>query len=158
MPSGLSKRARCSGHDIIFPLSLAELHNRNLLLYGKSLHACHEAPGHGIHQRRRGKGMTAMAPEELHDSGFALQRRHVHIEVHPVDALQFERHVLVQDFGYALWYAHFRLRYDSGSSGPTATSVAISLARTAFSSSPSTGAISPDYQLLLKRTRYISSV
>src|SRR5436305_14726382 len=80
------------------------------------------------------------------------------VQVHPVDALQFERHVLVQDFGYALWYAHFRLRYDSGSSGPTATSVAISLARTAFSSSPSTGAISPDYQLLLKRTRYISSV
>src|SRR2546425_769823 len=48
---------------------------------------------------------------------------------------------MIEDFGDALWYAHFRLRYDSGPSGSTATWVAKSWARTACSSSLSTGAI-----------------
>src|ERR1700685_1939106 len=48
---------------------------------------------------------------------------------------------MIEDFGDALWYAHLRLRYDSGPSGWTATWVAKSSARTACSSLLSTGAI-----------------
>jgi hypothetical protein len=34
--------------------------------------------------------------------------------------LQREGHMVIQDIGDALWYAHFRLRHDSGPSGSIA--------------------------------------
>src|SRR3954467_10868373 len=83
-----------------------------------------------------------MAAKELHHPALTLQRWNVHVQIHPINALQLERDVLLEDFGYALWYAHFRLRYDSDPSGSTATSVAISSAGTACGPSPLTGAIS----------------
>jgi hypothetical protein len=86
--------------------------------------------------------MPAMTAEELHHSALTLKRRNVHVQIHPINALHLERDVLIQDFGYSLWYGQFRLRYGSDPSGSTATSVAISLAGTACSPSPSTGAIS----------------
>src|ERR671918_2388596 len=86
--------------------------------------------------------MAAMTAEELRYPVLTLQGRNVHVQIHPINAFQLERDVLIEDFGYALWYAQFRLRYDSGPSGSIATSVAISLAGTARSSSLSTGAIS----------------
>ena len=102
--------------------------------------------------------MPAMTAEELRHPVLTLQGRNVHVEVHPVDALQLERDVLIEDFGYALWYAQLRLRYDSDPSGSIATSVAISLAGTACSSSPSTGAIFRIIHYASGVTRYISSV
>jgi len=66
--------------------------------------------------------------------------------------LQLKSHMMIQDIGDALWYAHFRLRYDSGPS----RSIAASAAK--FSSSPSTGAISRIIRYAAHATRYISSV
>jgi hypothetical protein len=88
--------------------------------------------------------VTTMAAEELHDAAFTLQGRDVHVKIHAVDALQLERDAMIENSGHILRYAQWRLRYDSDPSGSTATWVAIPLARTACSSSPSTGAIS-DY-------------
>jgi hypothetical protein len=41
---------------------------------------------------------------------FRTQCGYVHVEVHPVDALQLKRDVLIEDLGNALWYAHLQLR------------------------------------------------
>ena len=91
------------GHNIVLPLPFAEVHDGNLLLFGQPFHARHEAFGYRVHERRGGECVAAMAAEEFHDSALTLQGRNVHVEVHPVDALQFERDVMIEDLGYALW-------------------------------------------------------
>jgi hypothetical protein len=47
--------------------------------------------------------MPTMAAEEGGDPALVLQPRHVHVEVHPVDALDFQGDVLAQDLGDAPW-------------------------------------------------------
>ena len=74
-------------HHIIFALTLLELHNRNLLLFRKSVHGGHESLGHRVHQGRGGKLVAAMLAEEFHHATFGLQHRHVDVQVHPIDAL-----------------------------------------------------------------------
>jgi hypothetical protein len=44
-----------------------------------------------------------MVPEERGHAAFVLQLRDIGIEVHPVDALDFQRDVLPQDFGDTPW-------------------------------------------------------
>ncbi len=102
--------------------------------------------------------MTAVTAEKLRDSALTLEPRHVDIEVHPVDALQLKGQMVIQYLGDALWYAHFRLRYDSDPSGSIAASAAKFIGRNCLSSSPSTGAISRIIRYAAGITRYISSV
>ena len=47
--------------------------------------------------------MAPVEPEEGDHSPFILQPRDVHVEVHPIDALQFQRDVLVDDFRDGSW-------------------------------------------------------
>jgi len=54
--------------------------------------------------------MAPVVTEETRHPLFSLQLGDVHIQVHPVDPFHFEGDVLVQHFGNAAWYAHFRLR------------------------------------------------
>jgi hypothetical protein len=56
---------------------------------------------------------AAVAAKKLHDTALALQHRYVDIQVHPVDALQLEGHMVIKNFCDTLRYAHFRLRFDS---------------------------------------------
>ena len=72
--------------------------------------------------------------------------------------LQLKSHMMIQDIGDALWYAHFRLRHDSDPSGSTAASAATFIGRNYFSSSPSTGAISRIIRYAAHITPYILSV
>src|SRR5580658_62827 len=145
-------------HHIILALALVELHQRNLLLFREMLHRRHEGFGHGVHQGRRGEFVAAVTAEKLGDSAFALQHRHVDIEIHPVDALQLESHMVIEDIGDALWYAHF----GSGTTPVLRDRLPPrrlnSSAGTARSSSPSTGAISRIIPYAAHAARYISSV
>ena len=68
--------------------------------------------------------MAEMKPEETRDSSGTLQRWHVYVQVHSVDSLDLQRHVLPENFRDRPWYAHFRLRYDSDPSGSTAATAA----------------------------------
>src|SRR5579863_6960875 len=56
-----------------------------------------------------------MAAKELDHPALVLQPRHVQVQIHPVDALDLERHVTGQDISGAASYRHRRLR----STGPT---------------------------------------
>ena len=94
-------------HHVIFALTLMELHHRNLLLFGEALHGCYEGFGHLIHQGGGGELVAAVETKEFRDSTFTLQHRHVDIEVHAIDAIQLESHMMIEDVGNALWYAHF---------------------------------------------------
>jgi hypothetical protein len=144
-------------HHLILALTLLELHQRNLLLFGELFHRRHEGFGHRVHQSRGSKFLAPVDSKKTRDSTFALQHRHVNIEVHPVDALPLESYMMIEDVGHALWYAHVGsgttpiLRDRSPLRRPN------SLAGTASSSSPATGAISRIIRYAAG-TRYILSV
>ena len=89
--------------------------------------------------------MAPVGAEELSHSTLTLQGRHVHIQVHPVDALQLERHMMLQDFG-------------SGPSGSTTASAVISSAGTACNSLRSPGATLRIMQDATGQREYNSSV
>jgi len=91
------------GGHIVFTLVAFKADERYVLLLGVALDASHEVPGHGRGQRRRSKrGLTVIA-EESRNVLLALQPRDVDVEIHPVDALQFECDVVSQDVVDAVW-------------------------------------------------------
>ena len=51
-----------------------------------------------------------MESEKAGYSSFPLQRGHVHIQVHPVNALHLPADMLSNHFGGTLWDTHWRLR------------------------------------------------
>src|SRR5450755_4811670 len=66
--------------------------------------------GDRIHQHTGGELVATMKPEKTGDSSCPLQGWHVHIQVHPVDSLDLQRHMLSKNLSDRPWYAHFRLR------------------------------------------------
>jgi hypothetical protein len=61
----------------------------------------HERLGHRVHQRDGGVLVAAVTDEEPRDPAAVGQPRHPHVQVHPVDGLHLEQHVLAQDVGDA---------------------------------------------------------
>ena len=49
-----------------------------------------------------------MVSEKLNSTRDVLQLRHVHVQIHPIDAFHFHCHVLIQDLGHRLCYLHAR--------------------------------------------------
>jgi hypothetical protein len=139
-PLGLREPLEVLRRDVVLALALPERHHRNPLSFREALHLVHEPLTDGVHQRTRRKGISTMEPKETRHAPFALQLRNVDVEVHPIDALDLQGHMPLKDLSDALWYAHVGsgstpIRRDrSPPRRPT------SLARTACSSSPSTGA------------------
>jgi len=62
-----------------------------------------------IHQRRRRERLPPMRFEEPRRSLGTLQPGYVRVEVHPIDPLQLEGHVLFQNLAHSM-YAHGRLQ------------------------------------------------
>ena len=50
--------------------------------------------------------MSAVMAQEADDAPLALQLGDVDVEVHAVDALDFQGNVVAQDFRDGLWYTH----------------------------------------------------
>ena len=48
--------------------------------------------------------MTAIGPQESHHAPIPLQLRNVDVEVHAIDPLDFESHVIFKDVGHRSWY------------------------------------------------------
>ena len=54
--------------------------------------------------------MSAVEAEERGHGPLALESGNAQVEVHPIDALQFQDHVILEDIGRTLWHLHRRLR------------------------------------------------
>jgi hypothetical protein len=54
---------------------------------------------HRRHQCRRGELVAPVEPEESHDASIVLDLRDVDVQVHPVDRLDFQRDVFLENFG-----------------------------------------------------------
>jgi len=88
-------------HDVVLALTLDEVHPRDLLLPGKAVHLGGEPVGDLGQRRGRGDRQPQLAVDVPDQASGVLQPRHIHVQVHPVDALHLEGHVLGDDFGHA---------------------------------------------------------
>lgn len=59
-----------------------------------------EVLGHRVHQRPRRERHAPMSLEEPNHPRGVHQARLVQVEIHPVDALQLENHVLAENLGH----------------------------------------------------------
>lgn len=86
-------------HHVVLTLPLDELDQRDGVVGGEPAHPGVERLG-DRRQRRGGVHRAAeLAAQEPDQTESALQLRHVHVQVHPVDALDLEPDVLGQHIG-----------------------------------------------------------
>jgi hypothetical protein len=62
-----------------------------------------EGRAHGRHKRRGGERLTAVEAEERSDTAVGLQTGLIDVEVHAVDAFDFESHVVLEYIGSGTW-------------------------------------------------------
>jgi len=115
------RQVRC--RHLILALPLGEGEQRDTLPAGEPLQDGDEGARDGVHQRRGGERGPPLRPEEVRHPGRTLQARHVHVEVHAINALDFQSHMLPQDRrdGGGLCYAHGNLWLWTASGQPTAS-------------------------------------
>src|SRR5260370_31006293 len=92
------------GHHRVLALPFFKLRKGNLVLGRKVVERRHKASGHRAHQRRRRQRLSAVVAKEPVDAMLILQARHIDIEVHPVDPLDRQPHMTLDDLGYAMRY------------------------------------------------------
>jgi hypothetical protein len=97
--------------EVILALVLLEGDERNTVRLGEILKPADEILGHRIHQGGGGEAVAAMEAPEVGDGLVGLEPGDVEVEVHPVDALEFEGDVFVEDLGDGAWYGHGGLRW-----------------------------------------------
>jgi len=87
-------------HHVVLALALDEVHPRDLPLAGVAVHRGREAVGDLGQRRGRGDRQPQLAMDVPDQPGRVLQPGHVHVQEHPVDALDLEGDVLGHDFGH----------------------------------------------------------
>jgi hypothetical protein len=83
--------------NVVFALSLGEVDQRHSLIAGETAKTLDERPADRLQQRRRRKPVTPMLAQARHHATDELQLRHVHVQEHPVDALDLQGHVVGQN-------------------------------------------------------------
>jgi hypothetical protein len=86
-------------HDVVLALALDELHPRHLLVAGEAAHRRTERVGDLPQRCGRGDRQPGLALDVADQPTSVLQLRHVHVAVHPVDALDLEHHMISEDIG-----------------------------------------------------------
>lgn len=98
------------GGDVVLALLLGKGDEVHTLLLDEGFHLADEGGTDRLHERRGGEGMSAVIAEKGSDADLGLQFRLVDVEVHAVDALDFQGHMVGHDIGNAAWYTHGWLR------------------------------------------------
>ena len=80
---------------------LAKRDQRNAVQFDEPLHIGDESLADQLHQRRRRKRVTPMKSEEIHHALVILQPRLIHAEIHPIDTLDFQSVMFIEDIGHA---------------------------------------------------------
>ena len=91
------ERRQALVHHIVLALPPSKIHHRDLVITGEPAdRGCERIADRG--QRScRGHLAAKLAAQIAHQCKFGLQRRHVDVEIHPVDALNLEHHMIRQD-------------------------------------------------------------
>jgi hypothetical protein len=100
--------------DVVLALALRKADQFQAAGGDEAVDVSDERLGHRVHQRGRGVVVAAVADEEaLHPTAVG-QPGLPHIQVHPVDRLHLEHHMIVEDIGDAARYGHPGLRSTGG--------------------------------------------
>lgn len=90
------------GH-VVFALMLGKGHAGDEVLLGEVFEFAQERFAHGIHEHGGSEAVAAMGAPEVGHARIGLQARHVDVEVHAVDAFDFEGDVIFEDIGDGAW-------------------------------------------------------
>ena len=83
-------------HHVVFALPPGEVHPWDLLLFGEAVHRRGETVSDPGQRGGRGDLQAQLALHIPQQPAGVLQLRDIDVEVHPVDALHLERHMLGQ--------------------------------------------------------------
>jgi hypothetical protein len=72
------------------------------MIFHELFDLCHKPVSDRRHECRTGDLLASVPTEEAGYSALALSRRDVSVEVHAVDALDFQAYMLFQDSGYTV--------------------------------------------------------
>ncbi len=100
--------------DVVLALPLAEGHQVDAFAVDELLDRTYERLGHRRHRRRRRKSLAPVDAQVAHHRPHRLQRRHIDVEVHPVDPLDLQHHMVTQDVRHRSCYAHRGLQSSTG--------------------------------------------
>ena len=98
-PVGVGAPGQVFAHHLVLALPLREVQQRHVVGCGEVVDVGDELFGHRCDQGGRGDREPAMAHQEPDDLAGALQLRHEDVEVHPVDALDLEPHMIGEHIG-----------------------------------------------------------
>jgi hypothetical protein len=85
--------------DLVLALTLPEAHQLQVVGGDEVMDVGDERLGHRVHQRRRRILVAAVPDEESGGPATVGQPGHPHVEVHPIDALHLEAHMIGQHVG-----------------------------------------------------------
>jgi len=86
--------------DLVLALPLAEMHQLQPVRGDEVVDVRHESLAHRVHQRGRGIDVAAVAGEEPRHPAAVSQPGLPDVQVHPVDALHLERHMIRKDISH----------------------------------------------------------
>jgi hypothetical protein len=110
--------------DVVFALALREADQLQAFALEEVFDGLDEGLGHIDGLLGGGEAMAQLTAAEGGDAALAGELGDVGVEVHPIDALQFQDHVILLEFGQAVGYVHgeFRLGVCAPEHGVTAAS------------------------------------
>ena len=97
--------AKVGGH-VVLALPLLKRDQGNAMAFSEALYRSDKCRGHRFEQHGGCKPMSKVKAQIVRDPFGRLQSRHVEIQIHPVDSLDFQNHMLLQDLRHALCYRH----------------------------------------------------
>jgi hypothetical protein len=83
--------------QVVLTLALGEVHQFQPARGDETVNIGDERLGHRVHQRRRGVMKTAVADEKALHAAAVGQPGLPHVQIHPVDRLHLEDHVIGKD-------------------------------------------------------------
>ena len=105
-PSSWGETGQIGRRHLILALALGEGEQRDAVGLGEGLDGLDEGVADGGEQGGGGEEVSAVVAQEADDAPLALELGDVDVEVHAVDALDFQGDVVAQDIGDGLWYTH----------------------------------------------------
>jgi hypothetical protein len=100
-PFGVGKPGQVLVHHIVLALPLDEADHRHTPLPGERGDRRDERLRDWSERRRRRQRITQVVVNEPDQRPRMLQRGHVHVAVHPINALNLQRHMMGEDISHA---------------------------------------------------------
>src|SRR5262249_55741593 len=103
---GPRKACQVVGGDSVFALSLGKGEHLDAVPSGEGVDGLDEGVADGREQGGGGEEVAAVVTKEANDTQFALEFGDVDVEVHAVDAFDFQSDVIAEDSSDSLCYTH----------------------------------------------------